>query len=76
MITPSFFSRRAVAIALVLFGPLAIPLLWRSLEFSLKAKIVITLAALVLTLVFYVFTAPLLGALNEQIRYLKEIQSL
>lgn len=72
-----WYRRRGTAIAaLLLVGPFGLPLVWMCPAFSLRTRIVLTAATLVLTVVSLRFTSTLLELLETQIETLRELQAL
>ena len=69
---PWYFSKRFVVAMLVIFGPLALPLVWLSPKFSITWKIGTTVLAVVLTVLLWKTTTAMFQMLNER---LKDIQA-
>ena len=69
--TPWYLTRGAVIWGLLLVGPLALPLLWMSAEFKKSTKIIITVVALALTYLSYLYTPVLLDNLTRRLQQMQ-----
>jgi succinate dehydrogenase hydrophobic anchor subunit len=71
--TKWYFSTSAIVIALLVVGPLAIPLVWLNPRYKVITKLVITGLVIALTILFSYFVACLYRNLMEQIAILGPI---
>lgn len=69
--TPWFLGRTAVIWGLLLVGPFALVMLWPSPEFKKGTKIIITIVALLLTYLSYLYTPVLLDTLTKRLQELQ-----
>lgn len=60
----------AIVLAFIVFGPFALPLLWRHPTYSTNKKIIITLIVLVLTYILYRISHQATADLREQYQML------
>ncbi len=60
------FKRPAVVGALLIFGPLALPLLWISSHFKMQAKIILSVVFIGLAVLTYIYMPVLLDRIAEQ----------
>ena len=66
-------TKKAAIIGLVIVGPLALPLVWFNPEFSVKAKVWISLAAVALTLILWPLTERSLKLLETQLAAMRNL---
>ena len=67
-----YFNTKFVWLMLFIFGPFALPLVWFSPKFTRTWKIVVTILAVIITVLLWKTTAMMFKILNER---LKDIQS-
>lgn len=70
---PWYFKTSTLVVALLCVGPLALPLLWFNPHFNIRNKVLITIAALVLT---YLLSLALIQAVKSLLGYYKELDQL
>ncbi len=68
-----YLTKKSVFLGLAIFGPLALPLVWMSPKFSRTQRIVLTVITVVLTVLFFKFTAMAVGLLNKQVEEMKAL---
>ena len=70
---PWYLNRRSVILGLVIFGPLALPLLFLSPRFSLPIKILITALFVVSAVFLWKYSVMVYTQLKEQLSQMKEM---
>ncbi len=65
---PWFYGTASVIFSLILFGPLAFPLLWKSPRFSRKAKIILTLFVTLATIYMVVASWQMIVFIMDQFK--------
>ena len=70
-----YFSVQAVLFGLTLVGPLALPLLWLSPNFSLRLKVLMTTVTVLLTIWLFKSSIFILQTVLSQMKDLKEISA-
>lgn len=68
--TKWYFSTSAIVIALLCFGPLALPLVWLNPRYRTVTKVVVTAVVIVLTIFFSYLAVSIYLRLTEQIEAL------
>ena len=68
---PWVLTTKIVVLGLVIFGPLALPLVWMTPKFSWARKIAWTAATVVLTVVLWKYTTVVMSNLSRKIQDLK-----
>ncbi len=72
---PWYLTARSVVWGLVIFGPLALPLVWLSPKFALWQKVLISMTAVATTVLLVKFLGDAEGLLRQHWAELKELQS-
>ncbi len=65
-----YFSTSAVVIALLVVGPLALPLVWFNPHYKIITKVVVTVIVIVVTILCFYLIADLYANLMKQIKAL------
>ena len=66
-----YFSTPTVVIALLVLGPLALPLVWFHPHYKIITKVVVTIIVVALTILFSYLVTYIYGNLMEQIEALE-----
>ncbi len=70
---PWYLTKRTVILAIVVVGPLAIPLLWLSPKFSFVWKAVLTILLVASSVLLYHYLMVMMDSLNQRLKELKEM---
>ena len=70
---PWYLTRRTVFLAIVIVGPLAIPLLWLSPKFSFVWKAVLTVVLVASTVLLYHYSVVMMENLSQRMKELKDM---
>ena len=65
-----YFSTSAVVVALLVLGPLALPMVWLNPRYKIVTKLIITILVIVFTVLICYLTV------NVYIRFMKQIEAL
>jgi len=72
-VVPWYLTKKTVILAIVIVGPLAIPLLWMSPKFSFVLKAVLTVILVVSSVLLYHYSVVMMDSLNQRLKELKEM---
>ncbi len=70
---PWFLTQKSVFLGLVIFGPLALPLVWVTPKLSIAKKIFWTILMGVLTALLWKYSMDMMGLLNRRMEELKAL---
>ena len=70
---PWYLTRRTVFLAILIVGPLAIPLLWLSPKFSFVWKAVLTVVLVASTVLLYHYSVVMIESLSQRMKELKDM---
>jgi hypothetical protein len=62
--TSWYYRTKALVVAFLCVGPLALPLLWFNPRYSLKLKIVVSIVVIILTVLLIKWSADALKSMN------------
>ncbi len=65
----------SVVIAVLLVGPLALPMIWFNPSYSRAKKIIATVAIVILTLILAVYTEAAVQTLTERLAEIRSVSS-
>ena len=70
---PWYLTKKAVFIGITLVGPLALPLLWLSGQFSFRSKVFLTITVIIGAILLFKLSTNALNMLTSQMKELKEL---
>lgn len=73
--TPWYFKRSSVVIAVLLLGPLALPMIWLNPKYRLLTKIFWTVVVAALTWGMVIYTEYMLALLQDKFQELQAVSS-